>query len=228
MKYLGILIDKNLTWKYHIDYVASKISRTIGIIARLIPLSTLPPVYRSLIAPYLSYGKIAWGQAAKSNLRKISLLQKRALRLMHFFLTEITLFLCSFLLISCQTICFTYFETVLIVMHYVPHDSVPLKLKNLYRPSNQVHSHNTRLSSAGNYYVKPSRTKEMRDSITRLGPNLWNSPNNTTREHPRKRFKKVTHNMFFSFLASGCLHWFTYHYYSETHINAFTLCLANC
>ena len=205
MKYLGILIDKNLTWKYHIDYVASKISRTIGIIARLISLSTLPPVYRSLIAPYLSYGKIAWGQAAKSNLRKISLLQKRALRLMHFFLTEITLFLCSFLLISCQTICFTYFETVLIVMHYVAHDSVPLKLKNLYRPSNQVHSHNTRLSSAGNYYVKPSRTNEMRDSITRLGPNLWNSPNNTTHELPRKRFKKVTHNMCFSFLA-GCLH----------------------
>ena len=92
VKYLGILIDKNLTWKYHIDYVASKISRTIGIIAILISLSTLPPVYRSLIAPYLSYGKIAWGQAAKSNLRKISLLQKRALRLMHFFLTEITLF----------------------------------------------------------------------------------------------------------------------------------------
>ena len=43
VKYLGILIDKNLSWKYHIDYVASKISRTIGIIARLrhfIPLST--------------------------------------------------------------------------------------------------------------------------------------------------------------------------------------------
>ena len=85
VKYLGILIDKNLTWKYHIDYVASQISRTIGIIARLIPLCTLPPVYRPLIAPYLSYGKIAWGQAAKSNLCKISLLQKRALRLMHFF-----------------------------------------------------------------------------------------------------------------------------------------------
>ena len=85
MKYLGILIDKNLTWKYHIDYVASKISRSIGIIARLIPLCTLAPVYRPLIAPYLSYGIIAWGQAAKSNLCKISLLQKRALRLMNFF-----------------------------------------------------------------------------------------------------------------------------------------------
>ena len=80
VKYLGILIDKNLSWKYHIDYVASKISRTIGIIARLrhfIPLSTLLTIYRSLVAPYLTYGIIAWGQAAKSNLRKILILQKR-------------------------------------------------------------------------------------------------------------------------------------------------------
>ena len=59
VKYLGILIDKNLSWKYHIDYVASKISRTIGIIARLrhfIPLSTLLTIYRSLVAPHLTYG----------------------------------------------------------------------------------------------------------------------------------------------------------------------------
>lgn len=35
VKYLGILIDKKLSWKYHIDYVASKISRTIDIIRRL-------------------------------------------------------------------------------------------------------------------------------------------------------------------------------------------------
>ena len=34
-KFLGVLIDKNLTWKYHIDHIASKISRVVGIIARL-------------------------------------------------------------------------------------------------------------------------------------------------------------------------------------------------
>ena len=29
VNYFGILNDKNLSWKYHIDYVASKTSRTI-------------------------------------------------------------------------------------------------------------------------------------------------------------------------------------------------------
>jgi len=204
VKYLGILIDKNLSWKYHIDYVASKISRTIGIIARLrhfIPLSTLLTIYRSLVAPYLKYGVIAWGQAAKSNLLKILILQKRALRLMHFFPNRdhiLPLFISSNIL----PINLLYFETVLIFMHDVAHDSVPLNLKNLFRSSNQVHSYNTRFSSAGNYYVNSSRTNVMRNSISILGPNLWNSLNNTTRELPRKSFKTKVHNMLLSFLSS--------------------------
>lgn len=44
VKYLGVIIDSNLTWKYHIDNIAHKISKGIGIIARLrhfVPLSTL-------------------------------------------------------------------------------------------------------------------------------------------------------------------------------------------
>ena len=36
-------------------------------------------IYRSLIEPYISYGLIAWGQAANIHLNKILILQKRAL-----------------------------------------------------------------------------------------------------------------------------------------------------
>ena len=35
LKYLGVLVDKNLTWKYHIDAIAAKISKTIGLISKL-------------------------------------------------------------------------------------------------------------------------------------------------------------------------------------------------
>jgi hypothetical protein len=35
IKYLGVIIDISLTWKYHIDNIASKISKSIGIITRL-------------------------------------------------------------------------------------------------------------------------------------------------------------------------------------------------
>ena len=85
VKYLGVLIDETLSWKYHIVHLASKISKTIGIIARLrhfLPLATLHHIYISLIQPYLLYGIVAWGRAAKTHRNKILLLQKRALRLM--------------------------------------------------------------------------------------------------------------------------------------------------
>ena len=87
IKYLGILIDSHLTWKHHIDHIAIKISRTIGLISKLrhfVPKHTLINIYRSLVAPYLTYGLIVWGQACKSYLDKLLKLQKRALRFIYF------------------------------------------------------------------------------------------------------------------------------------------------
>ena len=87
VKYLGVLIDSNLTWKQHILSISSKISKSLGIISRLrhfVPTDTLLSIYRSLIQPYITYGIAAWGQAAQTNLDKLIILQKRALRLIHF------------------------------------------------------------------------------------------------------------------------------------------------
>ena len=55
IKYLGLLVDENLSWKTHINSVATKISKTIGLIARLrqiVPTCTLLMV-SSLEAMYV-------------------------------------------------------------------------------------------------------------------------------------------------------------------------------
>ena len=57
VKYLGILIDTNLSWKIHIEYIALKISKTVGLIAKLrhfLPLHTLLHIYQSFISPYIT------------------------------------------------------------------------------------------------------------------------------------------------------------------------------
>ena len=35
LKYLAVLVDKNLTWKYRFDAITAKISKTIGLISKL-------------------------------------------------------------------------------------------------------------------------------------------------------------------------------------------------
>ena len=81
VKYLRVMIDNHLSWKYHINYVALKISRNIRIVSKLrhfVPPKTLYGIYNSLIFPYLSYGLVAWGQASKTHLDKLLILQKES------------------------------------------------------------------------------------------------------------------------------------------------------
>ena len=71
LKYLGVLTDSNLSWKYHISHVESKISSNIGVIARLrhfTPFITLLNRFGSLIFPYISYGLGAWGPSSQNTL----------------------------------------------------------------------------------------------------------------------------------------------------------------
>ena len=87
VKYLGVLIDYKLSWKNHIGSVALKISKTIGLLSKLrhfVPTHTLINIYNSLIAPYLRYGLVAWGQTSKNELHKLLILQKCALRFIFF------------------------------------------------------------------------------------------------------------------------------------------------
>ena len=54
LKYLGILIDKNLNTKAHIDLIALKISKTIGVIAKLrhfVPFLLLSSYISPLFSP---------------------------------------------------------------------------------------------------------------------------------------------------------------------------------
>lgn len=78
--FLGITIDKNLNWKPHIEKIASKISRALGIINKLkhfIPLDSKITMYNTMILPHINYGILAWG--FKNN--RLITLQKRAIRI---------------------------------------------------------------------------------------------------------------------------------------------------
>ena len=85
VKYLGVLIDEHLNWKEHICNVTKKISRSVGIICKLrlcMNRSLLRTLYYTLVYSHLNYGIHVWGSACNTDLEKILLLQKKAVRAM--------------------------------------------------------------------------------------------------------------------------------------------------
>ena len=68
-KFLGIIIDQNLTWKYNTTYIKGKMSRGIGIICKarkFFKLDTLLNLYYSFIQPYMTYCIEVWGGMSKT------------------------------------------------------------------------------------------------------------------------------------------------------------------
>ena len=87
IKYLGVLVDDTISWKYHISHICSRIFRNTGIFVKLrhyLPLKQLRQLYYNLTYPYLSYAVLAWGSACASHLKKIQVKQNHIIRLLFF------------------------------------------------------------------------------------------------------------------------------------------------
>ena len=87
VKYLGILVDSKLTWKWHIDNLAKKVSRAIGVLSRIryfVNRNILMNLYYSLIYPHLIYAIQVWGLTFETNSDKLIVLQKKTVRMMTF------------------------------------------------------------------------------------------------------------------------------------------------
>ena len=73
-KYLGVLIDKTLSWTYHVNRVNLKISRGKAILTKLrhyVSKDTLRMLYFAFVQPNIDYGLIVWGSATPSALKPI-------------------------------------------------------------------------------------------------------------------------------------------------------------
>ena len=81
--FLGLILDSNLNWKAHTNFISVKIARVIGLLHRLkfvFPKQILFSIYNSFILPHMNYLLLAWGNQCN----KIELLQKKAVRVRFF------------------------------------------------------------------------------------------------------------------------------------------------
>ena len=79
-----MIIDDNLNWNNHVNYISKKIAKGIGISIKArhyLDKDTLLSLYNTFIYPYLTYGNIVWGGTFKYSLDKLYILQKYAVRI---------------------------------------------------------------------------------------------------------------------------------------------------
>ena len=87
IKFLGVILDRELTWKNHINSVVKHIIKSTALIAKLrhyTNKNTLKLIYYLLVYPYLTYGNLVWGNTYPTRLQKILNIQKKIIRLISF------------------------------------------------------------------------------------------------------------------------------------------------
>jgi hypothetical protein len=167
----GIILDEHLSWKSHISHIASKVSKSIGIIYKsrfCLTRSALRTLYFALVYSYFNYCSITiWGSTYSPNLNRLILLQKKVIRILcnvTFDAHTSPLFKSSNLLkfndiypLNLGKFMFSYKSNLL-----------PQSFINFFSITDQVHTRNLR--SAGEFYIPFCRTKTKQFSIKYQGP----------------------------------------------------------
>ena len=84
-KFLGTMIDENLTWESQVSYVLSKMHTNwhlLNLSKNLLPTSCLRTIYFSHIYSPMQYSLGVWGSISKAQIKEVYDLQKQCMRLL--------------------------------------------------------------------------------------------------------------------------------------------------
>ena len=77
VKFLGVTLDENLTYRDHVNKVTGKISMSVGVMRRLhcqLPANEMVKLYYSLVYSHLTYALLAWGRSDVLMMLRVSVL----------------------------------------------------------------------------------------------------------------------------------------------------------
>jgi hypothetical protein len=86
-KYLGLILDKTLTFAPHVEHISGKIQKMIRILYPLIDRKSKlsPPqkilLYKAVFQPTILYSSVAWQDCAGAHKRRLQILQNKCLKL---------------------------------------------------------------------------------------------------------------------------------------------------
>ena len=174
IKFLGYIVDHKLSWKPQIQYMSSKISKSLAILQKLIKtinISNLQNLYYSFSYPYLIYGITVWGSAGATALNPVIKLQKRLVRILssspRYEHTSPLFKKLKFLPLE-----YLFKYAILIFMFKYKNNMLPQIYQECFTTNKRYKSKETRQSSL--YYIPRFRTNYLERNILVQGPTLAN------------------------------------------------------
>ena len=187
VKFLGLLLDENLSWKYHLSELSKKFSRTCGIflkVKHLLPANALVSLYNSLFSSFLQYGIIVWGLTYDTHIKPIYLLQKKVVRAIAFksFTSPSTPIFSDLKILKLYDL----FDLKLLIFVYESVNKIsPFFFHNFFETLTAVHHYGTRQASKGDIFMTRKNTLQYGlRSVRCAGAKSWNSIPDVIKQSP--------------------------------------------
>ena len=177
VKYLGVTIDQHLTWGIHIDNIAGRLSRSVGMLTKIrhyVNDSTLRMIYFGIFSSIMTFSIQIWGQIDSIHVNRLSKLQDKAIRIINFanfWNSRNPLYFKSNILklndyIKLQNFLYVYDSLK---------GNLPSVLNDKYRYIHNIHDYNTRISLLKNVSLPKARTQIYGImSVTYQSGSYWN------------------------------------------------------
>ena len=159
IKYLGVIIDRNLNWNHHADYLMTKLSSAAGAmykIRKFLPLKARKLIYNSLAGSYLQYGIAAWGHCSTTVLNRLQAIQNKIIRYMTYSQPQSNVDAHYKDLKILKITELKFYETAKF-MHSVYNNRMPVAFQDYFQTIN--HTHHTRTRANVGYYIPLPRTE---------------------------------------------------------------------
>ena len=198
-KFLGIIIDDQLKWLEHIQYIKNKVSKSVGILCKVqkyLDQQTLHNLYYTFVYPYLIYGVEIWGNACNVYLDPLVKLQKKCLRIITFssYLEHTEPLFHNLEILNFKQL---VIHRIAMLMFKNSKEMVPIAIRMLFARNDQYHNYNTRPSRS--LHPSVGKGEAIYRSFSFHGVNIWNYlskhiPTNVSYNHFNKLTKSYVLN----------------------------------
>lgn len=176
IKYLGIIIDDQLKFDIHTDYICKKSSAKVGLLNRIkhkINLENRICIYKTIVAPHFEYCSTILFLLNETQTKRLQKIQNKAMRAVMIVnkRTSIKLMLDTLNWMSIKRR--ITMRTLQFIHNFCTNDDAPSYLKELITRNHENHNYNLR--NKNNLNIKRCKKVDSQNSLDFKRFNLYNS-----------------------------------------------------